>query len=150
MICPRCDRGNVYCGAVCAVARRDEAQRDAGERYQSSRVGRFKHAARQAAYRGRLRTAASAAADPGAAAFVTHQGPPIPGTPTIVVVAADAVPNPGLPCPPEAVRCSLCGCPCLPFARSAPLRVRRRDRLAGGTQRGPPQRLRPLINRRNE
>lgn len=54
-LCSRCDRGNRYCSRVCAVAARRECVRAAGLRYQRSRRGRFKHAARQARYRARCR-----------------------------------------------------------------------------------------------
>ncbi len=61
IICRHCDRGNIYCNDCAPVARVD-AQRKAGERYQLSKQGRTKHAARQRLYRQRLRKK------------VTHQG----------------------------------------------------------------------------
>jgi len=60
-ICRRCDRGQVYCSPVCSGQARRDAQRAAGQRYQQSRAGRFAHAARTRAWRGRQRN-------------VTHQG----------------------------------------------------------------------------
>ena len=53
-ICRSCDRGNVYCGDCAPVARKI-AQRAAGRRYQSSDLGRLKHAERQRRYRLRLK-----------------------------------------------------------------------------------------------
>ena len=50
VICRCCDRGNVYC-LECALPARQEAKRRASERYQKSRQGRLKHAARQRRYR---------------------------------------------------------------------------------------------------
>ena len=63
-ICSYCDRGQVYCND-CAAPARQEAQREASERYQLSRQGRFKHAARQRRYRERKRLENEK---------VTHQG----------------------------------------------------------------------------
>jgi hypothetical protein len=48
-----CDRGNIYCGGTCAPLARKKSQRDASKRYQSTKQGKSKHAARQAAYRKR-------------------------------------------------------------------------------------------------
>ena len=62
IICPTCDRGNVYCGQVCARLARRNAQRSAGHRYQNTYQGKLKHAARQRHYRQRQ------------AKKVTHQG----------------------------------------------------------------------------
>jgi hypothetical protein len=61
VVCRRCDRGQIYCTAQCSQQARRSAQRDAGRRYQSSRAGRFAHAARARRYRARIQ-------------FVTHQG----------------------------------------------------------------------------
>ena len=68
VLCRRCDRGQIYCGRGCAGRARGEAQREAGERYQRSRRGRFAHAARALRYRARCK-------------IVTHQGSaePAPG-----------------------------------------------------------------------
>ena len=53
MLCRACDRGNIYCSAECSLFRRKEYQRCASQRYQLSREGRLKHAARAASYRAR-------------------------------------------------------------------------------------------------
>jgi len=50
-ICSDCDRGNIYCGQVCAQAARTRSLREARQRYQKSRQGRLKHAQRQQRYR---------------------------------------------------------------------------------------------------
>jgi hypothetical protein len=60
VICSHCDRGNRYCGPSCAHSARRHPQREAAQRYQRTRRGRFAHAARQRRYRQR--------------ANVTHQG----------------------------------------------------------------------------
>lgn len=62
VICSHCDRGNIYCSPDCAVTARTENQKRASRRYQNSPRGRRHHAARQAAYRARLKEK------------VTHQG----------------------------------------------------------------------------
>jgi len=54
-LCPRCDRGQWYCGRACATAVRRATLRAAGARYQDTRRGRRQHAARQARYRERSR-----------------------------------------------------------------------------------------------
>jgi hypothetical protein len=55
LLCSSCDRGHLYCSPGCARAARLMRRRAASLRYQRTRKGRFKHAARQASYRARLR-----------------------------------------------------------------------------------------------
>ena len=52
-ICTDCDRGNIYCGPVCSETARRSSLRESNKRYQNSRQGRLKHAARQKCYRER-------------------------------------------------------------------------------------------------
>lgn len=52
-ICRVCDRGNRYCAGTCAPMRRTESLRRAAARYQCSRRGATRHAARQRAWRAR-------------------------------------------------------------------------------------------------
>jgi hypothetical protein len=61
-LCTRCDRGNRYCGQICAVEARRRSRADACRRYQRSFAGALNHANRQAAYRVRV------------SKQVTHQG----------------------------------------------------------------------------
>lgn len=61
LICSCCDRGQIYCCKECSKTSRRLAQKEAGERYQDSRRGRFNHAVRQRLYRKRTKK-------------VTHQG----------------------------------------------------------------------------
>ena len=63
-ICSTCDRGQIYCGKVCAVFVRKKSMKLAGMRYQKTFNGKRHHAARQARYRMRQRK------------IVTHQGSP--------------------------------------------------------------------------
>jgi len=58
--CRFCDRGDRYCNRRCSAASRAEALAQAGRRYQSSRLGRFALAQRQARWRAKQK--------------VTHQG----------------------------------------------------------------------------
>jgi hypothetical protein len=55
LICRRCDRGQVYCGHVCALEVRRGRQREARRRYQASERGRRMHADRSRQYRARGR-----------------------------------------------------------------------------------------------
>ena len=76
-ICRACDRGNRYCAGVCAPQRRRESLRRAAARYQRSRRGATRHAARQGALRARQ------------IQIVTHQGSP--SLACAVQLAADAI-----------------------------------------------------------
>ena len=52
-ICGLCDHGNVYCASECAQSARRASLHRAGARYQRTRAGAHKHAARQRAWRQR-------------------------------------------------------------------------------------------------
>ena len=73
LLCSHCDRGQLYCGRACSFASRHERRRQSAQRYQSSRGGRLKHAARSAFWRTRRRSLRQASAA-GAIDKVTHQG----------------------------------------------------------------------------
>jgi len=51
-ICPRCDRGNVYC-KQCALSARKKSLLAIAKGYQNSSKGKFNNAKRQQAYRQR-------------------------------------------------------------------------------------------------
>ena len=74
VLCSRCDHGQIYCGDSCSSAARVEAQRAAGQRYQSSGIGRINHIERTRRWRLRQKEQRG----PGAqdADSVTHQGSP--------------------------------------------------------------------------
>jgi hypothetical protein len=82
VLCSRCDRGNRYCGRACWRQTHDLARREAACRYQRSRGGRVRHAARSQRWRQRaaLRCVQSDGVDIAgcaggdAAHKVTHQG----------------------------------------------------------------------------
>jgi len=56
-ICTQHDRGNVYCSMNCSKIARQKSLRASGKKYQMTRKGRFKHAARQKHYRERQKPA---------------------------------------------------------------------------------------------
>lgn len=79
LLCSHCDRGQHYCSRACSVLSRRERRRETAQRYQSSRRGRLKHAARAACWRARRRALSQAIAGRDNNDKVTHQGcPPAP------------------------------------------------------------------------
>jgi hypothetical protein len=72
VLCSRCDRGQIYCGQSCSRAARVEAQQAAGQRYQSSDIGRVNHVERTRKWRLRQKERGPGAQDAGSC--VTHQG----------------------------------------------------------------------------
>ena len=122
-ICERCDYGNVYCAGECAKIRRRESLRRAQARYQRSRGGARRHAARQRRWRERQRE------DPK---IVTHQGSPLTVTQCIVLVSAviRSQPIDASPCEPEPPRkirpllehCAFCGAALPAWTRQRPWR----------------------------
>lgn len=80
LLCSHCDRGQQYCSRACSSLSRRERRRETAERYQSSRSGRLKHAARTACWRERRRSLRHDSAGAGDATDkVTHQGCPHAG-----------------------------------------------------------------------
>jgi hypothetical protein len=75
LLCSHCDRGQQYCGRACSSMSRRERRRQTAQRYQSSRGGQLKHAARSASWRHRRRSQGRAGAG-GDIDKVTHQGCP--------------------------------------------------------------------------
>ena len=94
LVCSQCDRGHRYCANGCANITRRSRQREASNRYQQSRTGRHKHAARM--HQWRQRRAASAK-------IVTHHGSQ--NTPTDAVLPVNES-TPALP--PDSQSLSLC------------------------------------------
>ena len=103
IICSHCDRGNIYCNKSCADQARRASQNTAGKRYQRTRRGRFKHAARQRRYRARCQK-------------VTHQGSPLPPPNDPLILRPEAPAAVAL-IEDEGVRCHFCGRLCSPFLR---------------------------------
>ena len=75
LLCSHCDHGQLYCSPACSFAGRHERRRETAQRYQRSRGGRLKHAARTACWRSRRRSLRQASAG-GDIDKVTHQGCP--------------------------------------------------------------------------
>lgn len=107
-LCSVCDRGNTYCGQICAGLARRRSQAEAGRRYQRSFQGALNHANRQTVYRVRI------------AEEVTHQGSPEASSSGILSFESDkgaCEPNISKPEKEDRIRCSGCGISCGPFAR---------------------------------
>jgi hypothetical protein len=114
LICPCCDRGNIYCAEGCAEETRRSTQRSAGRRYQATPRGRRNHAERARRYRARQNK-------------VTHHG-------SLPQGADDVMPEGAVPTSeahPHTPRsfslqppwcCHWCGRPCSPFVRRGFLR----------------------------
>ncbi len=114
LVCSHCDRGQIYCAAGCAATARRQSQRAAGQRYQDSLPGRFKHAARTRRWRQRKAALAmspmspmpsAASVAPCAAQSVTHQGSPTSASDAVLTLspsmpAAAAAPAPAAPVQP--------------------------------------------------
>ena len=127
-ICGRCDRGNIFCAGECAAVSRRESRRRAGARYERTRRGARRHAARQQTWRERQLDK------------VTHQGcaptgPVFTMSVTVDMAAIELDDAPSLPDKPLAVvpkaernpqrvpgRCDFCRAPLPLFTR---LRTRR-------------------------
>ena len=75
LLCSHCDRGQQYCSRACSSVSRCERRREAAQRYQSSRRGQLKHAARAACWRQRRRSLREPG-EVGETNKVTHQGCP--------------------------------------------------------------------------
>ena len=77
-ICSRCDHGNIYCAGECARIRRRESLRRAAARYQRSRRGAHRHAARQRRWRIRRRQEVTHQGCPGRAFTAAYRHQPTP------------------------------------------------------------------------
>lgn len=127
-ICRYCDRGNIYCGGVCANEARKESLRRSSASYQSSRRGRAANARRQTRFRQRQREK------------VTHHG----STPDTLDDLLLATPDRHPTCHAvekvpfgAGIYCHFCHRACDPFLRNRFLRPLTRYRHKNrGTQRG--------------
>jgi hypothetical protein len=97
VVCRHCDRGQIYCGRSCSAQARRTAMAVAGRRYQSSRPGRFAHAARARRYRARAK-------------IVTHQGST--STPAAVLLPGVTTASQAVPVSVTEPRCRRCGARC--------------------------------------
>lgn len=113
VVCRRCDRGQIYCGGDCSQASRRARLREAGQRYQLSRRGRFAHAERMRRYRQRLNK-------------VTHQRSPTPVADALLQLTSTttATASTSTVAAPGSTPCSFCRCICSGLVRIGPLRRR--------------------------
>jgi len=115
-ICPRCDRGQIYCPDGCAKIARRHSLREAGRRYQQSRQGRFKQAERIRRFRLRKQN-------------VTHQGSESVAEHDLLPANSAKVDKrvvlPDQTSPLDTLRCHFCGCSCSDFVRNNFLHRRR-------------------------
>jgi len=133
LICSACDHGQVYCAGGCSQLSRRASVREAGQRYQRSRKGRFVHAERSRRYRQRRQN-------------VTHQGSlsqpsddllPVDSAVAIAVRQVCAIAPTS-----STLQCHWCGVRCSAFVRFGYLghrvsrNVRQHDRR--GPDRGHP------------
>jgi len=112
-ICRHCDRGNRYC-RDCAQSVRQACVREAGQRYQSSRRGRFAHAERARRYRRRRQE-------------VTHHGSLAAGSNDVLQAdldAAVAVVDVATHTAASSPCCHCCGRPLPAFVRTGYVRRR--------------------------
>src|SRR5882724_7652784 len=80
-VCAPCDRGQIYCAGECRAIRRRESRRRSAAKYQRTRRGARKHAARQSEWRSANLSIQK----------VTHHGFPEAPPEVIVTVPAPAM-----------------------------------------------------------
>ena len=113
-LCSRCDHGQRYCHADCAQRSRRRHQRQAQQRYQRSRRGRFCHAARMRRYRARQKKVTHQRSNQGAGdALLVADSAVVSAAPTVAVFDL------------SVIRCAGCGCRCASRVRRNFLKNRR-------------------------
>lgn len=124
IVCRQCDHGQQYCFNGCAQLAREESLKRAGKKYQQTRQGKIKNAARQQKFRDKQKQ------------IVTHQGSaPEPPRAELKSTTKQAEQPTNQPKSPTSMVCHQCGCPCDPFFR---LGFLNNNRFVG----------KPFINRR--
>lgn len=116
LVCPQCDRGQIYCMRTCAREARRDRQREARRRYQATPRGRAMHAARNRHYRAR-------------AVRVTDHGPakqPETALSRGLAIAGASRKPLTSSTPPGHHLCHRCGRSVSPFVRLTGLRPQRR------------------------
>lgn len=109
LICPPCDRGQIYCSKDCACQARRQAQREAGRRYQNSFQGRLNHARRQTRYRGK-NGSSDASGFPSIPADALLVSEPVTAVTEVLPEHTSALDT--------ARHCHFCGCPCSELMRT--------------------------------
>ena len=106
IICSHCDHGQRYCAGECRHEARDESTKRATKKYQSTRTGRFKNAARQQRFRQRKQQK------------VTHQGSTRKALHDLLKIRLEETKKTQKRSLPDtACRCHHCGAICDPFLR---------------------------------
>jgi hypothetical protein len=136
LLCSHCDRGQQYCSRTCSSVSRRERRRQTAQRYQNSRGGQLKHAARTACWRQKRRSLRQASV--GDIDKVTHQGCPAasadasllacetPSACELIIVAGsakDTVPAIAGTVSLAVLVCRRCTQPLLPHVRQGFLRA---------------------------
>ncbi len=127
-ICLACDRGHIYCAGPCAQERRRESLRRASRRYQRSRRGALRHAARQSTWRRRRAEKVTHHASGEGIGLVTVIGTSMDAVVTDAPPADAALPSRAaspvslLVWRPTRPRCAFCRQPLPRLVRLGPLR----------------------------
>lgn len=111
MICPHCDRGQVYCAAECSGLARHDSLRRAARRYRTTRRARHANAQRQRRYRQRQRQQQRVEEK------VTHQGSPLSQRGVVLTHRSDRGIEREHEHSTTSIRCHFCQCECSPFLR---------------------------------
>lgn len=77
IICSDCDSGQIYCSQTCSQTARRVACRATDARYQKTRQGKLKHAARQRRYRQRLQQKKEIVTDQSSLENTSHDVLPV-------------------------------------------------------------------------
>ena len=123
-ICRNCDRGQIYCTDICASASRNQAQREATQRYNKTRRARVLNAERQHRYRLRQRTQTRER--------VTDQGSGIVPAPASSSASTDqrvARPSSSVSTVAGVIICHRCACECAAGVRLGFLKFAHRRRV---------------------
>ena len=139
ILCPACDRGNIYC-PICAPARRAARNSRARARYRASERGLLVRRAAEKRRRSRISdvdvgdrgspTPTSQRNAPGEQS--SSQGDPSRAPQNFTSAALSVGQRP--PTPLSILRCTCCGCACAPHARQATgFRIRAWRAAQGGS-----------------
>lgn len=112
-ICSCCDRGNIYCGDICAAHSRKVSLHLSNKRYQNTYQGKLNHAAAQKRYVARLKRSVQKMTD--------HGSQPRCNILILLMLIVAARINVAKQNHMD-IYCNFCGCRCSYFARNNFLR----------------------------